>query len=333
MIQLTVCPSTLEKGFDTYSPAARRTLFDGRTVSHYLKVPSPSTGSPEAQGAVQNARRISLSGVQAKYSVIIDEATSSLRYTKEHEQGTYILKPCPSGYHILNRAYCAANEHLTMQIAAQVYGIETAANGLCFYSNDEAAYLTRRFDVHASGKYQQEDFASLMGYTKADGGSEYKYCNGSYEDCSKIIQLYVKAARIDLLRFFRLVVFNFISLNDDAHLKNFSLLNQGNEYRLSPAYDLINTSLHLPAPGIFALDRGLFKEGMNLSDTHLVGRKDFEEFGKRIGLPQRLIQRELDNFAEEKPLAQALIERSFLSEALKRQYKASTAYRRQMLSF
>lgn len=59
---------------------------------------------------------------------------------------------------------------------------------------------------------------------------------------------------------------------------------------MSPAYDLINTSLHLPAPGIFALDRGLFKEGMNLSDTHLVGRKDFEEFGKRIGLPQRLIQ-------------------------------------------
>lgn len=331
MLQLTVCPSTLAAGFDTYSPAARKALFDGKAVSHYLEIPSPSTGSKEA---VQNAKRISLSGVQSKYSVIIDEETCRLRYTHPSEQGTYILKPCPSSYHILNREYCAANEHLTMQIAAQVYGIETAANGLCFYSNDESAYLTRRFDVHTGGKkYQQEDFASLMGYTKADGGSEYKYCNGSYEDCAGIIQKYVKAARIDLLRFFRLIVFNFISLNDDAHLKNFSLLNRSNEYRLSPAYDLINTSLHLPTPDIFALDKGLFKEGMDRSDTHLTGRKDFEEFGRRIGLPQRLVQRELDNFTEEKTLTQELIERSFLSEALKQQYKASTGYRRQMLSF
>lgn len=76
------------------------------------------------------------------------------------------LKPRPNGYHILNKDYCAANEHLTMQIASQVFGIETAVNGLCFYANDEAAYLTRRFDITSMGKRQQEDFASLMGYTK-----------------------------------------------------------------------------------------------------------------------------------------------------------------------
>ena len=109
---------------------------------------------------------------------------------------------------------------------------------------------------------RQEDFASLMGYTKANGGSDYKYCNASYEECAEVISRYVKASRIDLLRFFRLVLFNFIILNDDAHLKNFSLINQGNEYRLSPAYDLINTSLHLYNPRIFALDKGLFREGM-----------------------------------------------------------------------
>lgn len=103
-----------------------------------------------------------------------------------------------------------------------------------------------------------------MGYTKANGGSDYKYCNGSYEECAEVIQKYVKAARIDILRFFRLIVFNFISLNDDAHLKNFSLINSGDEYRLSPAYNLINTSLHLTEPRRFALDKGLFKEGMNL---------------------------------------------------------------------
>lgn len=333
MMTLTVCPSTLAEGFDTYSPAARKKMFDDKAVSHYLRVPSPSTNSEEANEAIRNAKRISLSGAQPKYSVIVDEQESYLRYTQEGEQGAYILKPCPSSYHILNRDCCAANEHLTMQIAAQVYGIETAANGLCLFSNDEAAYLTRRFDVHDGRKYQQEDFAALMGYTKANGGSDYKYCNGSYEECVGVIQKYVKAARIDLLRFFRLIVFNFISLNDDAHLKNFSLINRGNEYRLSPAYDLINTSLHLTEPRIFALDKGLFKEGMNLGDTHQVGRKDFEEFGRRIGLGDKLIKRELDEFVKEKPLAQALIDRSFLSEELKKQYRMSMGYRCKMLSF
>ena len=172
MITLTVCPSTLAEGFDTHSPAARKKMFDDKMVSHYLRVPSPSTNSKEANEAIRNAKRISLSGVQPKYSVIVDEQESYLRYTQEGEQGTYILKPCPSSYHILNRDYCAANEHLTMQIAAQVYGIETAANGLCFFNNDEAAYLTRRFDVHDGKKSQQEDFAALMGYTKANGGSD-----------------------------------------------------------------------------------------------------------------------------------------------------------------
>lgn len=210
---------------------------------------------------------------------------------------------------------------------------ETAANGLCFYENDETAYITRRFDIHGGGKYRQEDFASLMGLTKSNGGADYKYSRASYEDCADVIRRHVKAYRIDLLRFFRLVLFNFISLNDDAHLKNFSLINTGNEYRLTPAYDLINTSLHLVNHRIFALDKGLFKEGMQLSDVRQVCRKDFEEFGHRIGLNDKTVQRELDFFAAVHPEAEQLIDRSFLSEELKKQYWNSLDYRRKMLTF
>ena len=152
MIQLQVCPSTLADGFNTYSPEAQKRLFDGKAVSHYMKVPSPSTDSEEAKEAIQNASRISLSGVQPKFSVLVDNLY--LRYTKEGETGTFVLKPRPNGYHILNKDYCAANEHLTMQIASQVFGIETAVNGLCFYANDEAAYLARRFDITPMGKCQ-----------------------------------------------------------------------------------------------------------------------------------------------------------------------------------
>ena len=46
--------------------------------------------------------------------------------------------------------------------------------------------------------------------------------------------------------------------------------------------DLINTSIHLYEPRIFALDKGLFHEGMHFDDTHTISRKDFEEFGRRI---------------------------------------------------
>lgn len=333
MREIHICPSTLAEGYITYSSAARKILFDGKEVSHYVDAPSPSEDSAEAKEAIRNVGRISLSGVQPKFAMVVDIKSSYLRYAREDERGTYILKPRPNGYHILNKEYCAANEHLTMQIASQVYGIETAANALCFFKNDEAAYITRRFDVHIGGKYQQEDFAALMGYTKAHGGSDYKYCNASYEECAEVIRQYVKAASIDVARFFRLVVFNFITLNDDAHLKNFSLIDRDGEYRLSPAYDLINTSLHLVEPRIFALDKGLFREGMKLSDTHQVNRADFEEFGNRIGLPERVVKRELDTFAKENPMVKVLIERSFLSDVLKRQYWLSIDYRRRMLAW
>lgn len=158
------------------------------------------------------------------------------------------------------------------------------------------------------------------------------YCNSSYEECAEVIRKYVKAAAVDVLRFFRVVVFNFIYMNDDAHLKNFSLINRNGEYRLAPAYDLINTSLHLGMPRIFALDNGLFKEGMQFSDIKSVGRKDFEEFGRRIGLPERLVKRELDNFCVQYPAVKTLVNNSFLSEKQKSIYWLATDYRRKMLT-
>ena len=334
MIELNVCPSTLQEGFDTYSPAARNQLFDGKDVSHVLGFDSPNNDSADNEAYLKNVGRISLSGVQPKASLVVN-ANNQLVKPAENERGTYILKPAPTSYALFERKYCPANEHLTMQLASQVYHIETAANAVCFFRDGETAYLCRRFDVGPNGqKYSQEDFASLAGLTKANGGSDYKYSNLSYEECAVIIRKYVKAAPVEILKFFRIVVFNYLTLNDDAHLKNFSLINRGDgEYHLAPAYDLINTSLHLSMPRIFALDKGLFKEGMQWSDTRTIGRKDFEEFGRRIGLSERLIKRELDTLTADHPLAKELINHSFLSNSLKRNYWQSYNYRRTTLTF
>jgi hypothetical protein len=75
-----------------------------------------------------------------------------------------------------------------------------------------------------------------------------------------LIRRHVAAYPVDLERYFKLVVFNYLVNNGDAHTKNFSLIRneQTGEYNLSPAYDLLNTRLHLPTETHTALD--LFKD-------------------------------------------------------------------------
>lgn len=329
-VDISVCPSLLSAGHNTYCPVALRRLFDGRQVSHILTFASPMADVSGGVQAMENAGRLSLSGAQPKFGLVLDRE-GMLRFSREGEQSSYILKPRPTGYHIINHAYCAANENLTMQLASQIYGIVTAPNAVCFFPDGQAAYLTRRFDVHPDGKYAQEDFASLMGLTRANGGSDFKYCNGSYEECALVIRRFVKSAPVDLLRFFDIVLFNFVTLNDDAHLKNFSLINYGREYHLSPAYDLVNTSLQIATPRLFALDKGLFQEGMELTDTHQVSAADFFELGRRMGLPSRIVKQRISRFAEPNEKADALIDRSLLSVELKRVYKLGYHYRQSMI--
>ena len=138
-----------------------------------------------------------------------------------------------------------------------------------------------------------------------------------------------------MLKFFRIVVFNFLTLNDDAHLKNFTLLEyEPGDYRLSPAYDLLNTSLHLALPSVFALKKGLLKEGMpERLDTSGVDGSLFGEFGKRIGLPDKLIRSELDRFCADYPEAERLIEESVLPKHLQENYLTTYNYRKQMLKW
>ena len=266
-----------------------------------------------------NSKRISVSGVQIKYSLVADDGI--LRLTKEGEQGEFILKPVPNN--LRNKEFCPANEHLTMQIAAQVYGIPTAPNGLCFFQDGTPAYFVRRFDLSEKGKLQKEDFASLAGLTRKNGGSDYKYDNLAYEEFAGIIDKYSSVPQVDKLRFFELILFNFVYSNGDAHLKNFSLLEEKKgRFRLSPAYDLLNTHLHIN-DGIFAMSKGLFvnPEPDYFGGASAVTGKTFYHFGLKIGLPERLVNSCLEKYSKIYELTDQLIEHSFLSKELKKQYR------------
>ena len=327
MTELNICPSTLEKGHSTYSPIARRKLFGGVQVSHILPY-GEFTSAPELiEESDNNRNRMSLSGAQTKYSVLIDNG--QLLLTEEGEQGTFILKPKLTDF--LYPEASPANENLTMQIAEQVYKIPTAPNGLCFFKDGTVAYITKRYDVNPDGsKIQQEDFASLAGVTADNAGKNYKYDSKSYEDIASLIRKHIPAWRVELIKFYRLMLFNFLFANGDAHLKNFSvLMTPEGDYVLSPAYDLINTLVHLPSDPIFALQRGLFSTPSDNQGP--VTGKMFHEFGIRIGLPEKTVKKELDKFCAEYADIDKLIENSYLPDKLKKTYRL--IYRTRLVSY
>lgn len=242
--KIAYCPSSLAKGFNTYSATALKKVFYGKKVNHILPFYPPQLDEEVAEMFRQNRKILSISGVQIKQSLRL--AKNELRITQEGEQGQYILKPIPHRETIGSIDQLPANEHLTMQIASQVYKLKVAENALIFFKNGEPAYITKRFDLKEEGsKLNQEDFATLLGRTRASAGETFKN-EGSYETVAQAMKKYIPAYPVEIEKFYSLVVFNYLFSNGDAHLKNFSVQTTANgDHILSPAYDLINTLIHI----------------------------------------------------------------------------------------
>jgi len=147
LLEIKYCPGTLAKGFNTYSRTCLNRVFKGKSVNHVLPYDSPASNPETDVLFEQNRKHMSISGVQEKFSVLLEK--NKLRLINEGERGSYILKPIP----IVGKKpdQMPANEHLTMQIARQVYSIETAENALIFFNNGSPSYITKRFDVKDDG--------------------------------------------------------------------------------------------------------------------------------------------------------------------------------------
>lgn len=310
------CLSTYKEiSNEGFSNKALKSLFDGKGIASFLDFDAPEYIYDNIFES--NIRQISISGVQVKYSLRLEN-----NYLKLTEVGgTYILKPIPIGrFKYLEAA--PENEHLTMQIASQVFGISTAENTLIYFRNNEPAYLVRRFDVRPdANKWLQEDFAQIKRVSKATGGENYKY-EGSYEEIGRLIKNYCSAWRVEIERFFKLVVFNYLFSNGDAHLKNFSLIQtQFGDFRLSPAYDLMCTYLHTPNEPAMALD--LFMDDFVTKEYNILGfysYNDFYEFGNRLGILPNRSTKLLDAFLDKSEKVKYLIDNSFLSDELRQIY-------------
>lgn len=319
MKEIHNCPGTLASGYHTYSHTALRRVFGGKKVSHLMDFSfNDEDLSDEIAGNIQG---ISISGVQEKISAIIIKSKVCL--TPEGQQGRYIIKPIPGYKTLRNREFIPANEHLTMQIARQVFNMPTAENALIFFKDGDPAYITKRFDVKTNGlKTLQEDFASLTAKTSASHGKDFKY-SGSIEDIALTLRKYVAAWQVEMLKFYKMVIFNYLFSNGDAHLKNFSLQQTSyGDYVLSPAYDLLNTSLHVNDED-FALHDGL-SLGLIKSDVyHRTSHpcfEDFINFAKLIGLNPVQTEKKTAPFLKKQATVYELTKNSFLDNKLKRMY-------------
>jgi serine/threonine-protein kinase HipA len=239
---------------------------------------------------------------------------NKLRLVKEREQGTYILKPIPGAGKKSDQM--PANEHLTMQIARQIYGIETAENALIFFKDGTPAYITKRFDVKEDGsKWAQDDFASLAKRTPQTHGEHYKYI-GNYLEIFELMRNYLTTYKLDAPRLFKILVFNYLFSNGDAHFKNFSILETSfGDYRLSPAYDLLNSRIHIEDKD-FALDDGLLPRNLAQGTVGL----QFANLAQMAEINEKTFQDIISLMISKSDLVEKMVAASFLNDTTKRSY-------------
>ncbi len=297
-----------------YCLSCRKKLFDGKRVSTVLEFEKPKAENISMYN--EHSKRMSISGVQLKYSLKL--VGNKLELCEKN--GHYIIKPIPTADHIEMMEDAPENEHLTMQIASQIFKIKTANNALIYFKDGTPAYITKRFDVKGDEtKYIQEDFAQITNRTNETHGESYKY-EGSYLEIGELIKKYVPASMIAIESFFKVVLFNYVFSNGDAHLKNFSLIrNDLGEMELSPSYDLLSTIIHTPGERDTALD--LYDkdyESAYFANYGHYGRTEFIEFANRLGIVEVRYMRIIKEFLEKEIDVNDFIQNSSLSnKALK----------------
>ena len=260
---------------------------------------------PLAKKVIQS--QTSVTGVQAKLSLHITGnpiGGNERRFTIVGLWGGYLLKPPTAWYPQLPEV-----EDVTMHLA-QLAKIKTAPHSLIRLQSGNLAFVTKRIDRTKNGKLAMEDMCQLT-----ERLTEDKY-HGSYEQIAKAIQRHSVTPGLDVVNFFELVLFSFLTGNADMHLKNFSLLEQpGLGMVLSPAYDLVNTALVHPA------DEEEMALTLNGRKKKLI-KQDFVAAMNTLKLEEKQQEMIFNKMAKAWPQWQELIDRSFMSVEFKEQYKS-----------
>lgn len=299
MCKCLYCYQKLEEGQKDFHPGCTRKFFGTK------EVPLLEYRHEELDRLAEQVIRAqtSLTGVQPKLSLNLSKHDGCSRLTIVGLWGDYIFKPQTEEYPQLPE-----NEDLTMHLA-EAAKINVVPHSLIRLADGRLGYITKRIDRTKKGeKIDMEDMCQLTLHP-----TEYKY-KGSHEQIAKTIMQYSGAPKLDLTNYMQLLLFCFVTGNNDMHLKNFSLYRPANDYQLTPAYDLLNVAIVNPKD----------KEELALP---LSGRKtklrleDFLNAAKTMGIEELVVMRLIDRLQKALPKWQILIRNSFLSEDMKEKYE------------
>jgi len=308
---MKICPITYEKISDgsNYSKKGLHQLSPVlKTLNDF-----PYTEEEQRKEAEFRSSKMSIQGVQPKISAIL--AIKESQFKIVDRGGRYILKP-----QIERFRYLPENEDLTMKLAALVK-IEVPLHGLIYSKDGSKTYFIHRYDRKGQkSKIHVEDFAQLSG---ADRNTKY---DSSMEKVAKVIEKYCTFPMLEKLKLFERTLFSFIVGNEDMHLKNFSIIVRNDKIELSPAYDLVNSTIVLRNP----------KEEMALSirgKKNKLTRQDLiDYFGREcLQLTNEVCLEVLEKFKNSQIEWRAMIERSFLPEIEKENYLAILSNRMKRL--
>jgi serine/threonine-protein kinase HipA len=268
----------------------------------YLK-PFPYDRKEQTREVQRHASKISIQGIQPKLSAKL--SVKNERFELVDKDGEYIIKPQVNDYPELPQ-----NEDLTMHLA-QVVGLNVPWHGLISAKDDSLLYVIKRFDrLSKKKKLPQEDFAQLLGATRST-----KYQSNMEKVC-EIVENYCSFPALELENIFKLTLFSFLIGNEDLHLKNFSVQTTlKGIVKLTPAYDLVNTTIALVEPQEeLALELNGKKHGIK--------RKDLIDY---FAPEHCYVQKEhainiLDSYLKQIPIFESWIKRSFLSKEMKEKY-------------
>ncbi len=306
---MNICPITYEPCAGKYSEKGLRRLARGLSDLHDL----PYTAGEQLREAAARADKLSIQGIQPKLSARLVPRRKA--FVLVDRGGTYILKP-PNPLFV----EIPENEDLTMRLAESA-GIEVPLHGLVYAKDGSRTYFIRRFDrTGRRRKLAVEDFAQLTGRTR-----ETKYA-ASMEKVAAVVSRHCTFPAVEFVKLFRLTIFCFLTGNEDMHLKNFSLITRGNKVELSPAYDLVNSTIALRRP---EEELALPLKGKKRNLT----RRDFlVYFGEeRLKLTRRAISRIAAEIQESIPLWEDRIRVCFLSDEMKEAYRDLLRSRKEVL--
>ena len=300
----------MEEGQKDFHPGCARKFF-GTTEAPLLEYRREDLDNLAAQ-VIQ--AQTSLTGVQAKLSLNLHKHKGCNRLTIVGLWGDFIFKPQTDDYPELPE-----NEDLTMHMAAAAR-IKVVPHSLIRLGDGSLGYITRRIDRTNKGeKIDMEDMCQLTLHP-----TEYKY-KSSYEQIAKTIAAFSSTPKLDIVNFMQVLLFSFVTGNNDMHLKNFSLYRPKRHYQLTPAYDMLNVVIANPK------DKEELALTLNGKKSH-IKLKDFLKASATIGIEEHITMQLIANMKKALPMWTELINNSFMSIDMKTAYLALINQRIEALS-